>query len=424
MDMANNIWSWEENSTQYSPNPNPFFSLKKPTFLIGLRLASNCQDAGILARVQEWLKKGLQLGIGSQVNTGYGELITKESRLIAFYILNFKLQGQLIHGCQKFTNIHRPYKTDKNSKLKPDTIASAEVRSTAFRSMMRYWFRVFASGVLPLDEVHAIEIKVFGGIKPQPKSKYGYLKVNVLNGKVVHLEPRPYEQGRNDPCGEQTGQLILTLSSETPLDKQESVKSLTKHLVWFLTHMGGIGQGARRPVYSRQTRQYAPWFRGSKISVIDNRDFWLNPEIVSDFQTMFKQRLKNFYAALQQLTDITIDYHNPRQVSDVSSSNWSEAIDRNCQIVVCRGKSNNNKPYALSVLHSSEFNPNGNYNPYLCGKVGKKKEDTKPSPVWIADLGDYQIVTVFGATADPRKRFINELESKTAPNNFAQIFPL
>jgi len=75
MDMANNIWSWKDDSMEYSPNPNPFLSLKEPTFLIGLRLASNCEDEKILEKVKQWLKKGLQLGIGSQVNTGYGQLI-------------------------------------------------------------------------------------------------------------------------------------------------------------------------------------------------------------------------------------------------------------------------------------------------------------------------------------------------------------
>ncbi|MFM6862473.1 MAG: RAMP superfamily CRISPR-associated protein, partial [Dolichospermum sp.] len=39
VDMVNNIWQWDNNTPKYSPNPNPFFSLEKPMFLIGLRLA-------------------------------------------------------------------------------------------------------------------------------------------------------------------------------------------------------------------------------------------------------------------------------------------------------------------------------------------------------------------------------------------------
>ncbi|MFN6237795.1 MAG: type III-B CRISPR module RAMP protein Cmr6, partial [Microcystis sp.] len=61
------------------------------------------------------------------------------------------------------------------------------------------------------------------------------------------------------------------------------------------------------------------------------------------------------------------------------------------------------------------------YDGNLCGKVSG---GAKPSPVWIADLGNYQIVTVFGANLNPRQEFIKQLRSNTSPQNFAQIFPL
>ncbi|MCC5633480.1 RAMP superfamily CRISPR-associated protein [Nostoc sphaeroides CHAB 2801] len=63
VDMANNIWQWEDNSPKYSPNPNPFFSLEKPLFVIGLRLTSGCQDEQILEKVKQWLIAGLQAGV-------------------------------------------------------------------------------------------------------------------------------------------------------------------------------------------------------------------------------------------------------------------------------------------------------------------------------------------------------------------------
>lgn len=76
VDMANNIWNWDGEALKYSPNPNPFFSLKQPTFLIGLRRTTAC-DAQTFDRVRDWLIKGLQSGIGSQVNTGYGGMALK-----------------------------------------------------------------------------------------------------------------------------------------------------------------------------------------------------------------------------------------------------------------------------------------------------------------------------------------------------------
>ena len=430
MDMANNIWSWKDDSTQYSPNPNSFLSLKEPTFLIGLRLASNCQDAEILAQVQEWLLKGLQRGIGSQVNSGYGELKPINDKIhpdnnkngddSGFYRLDFELEGQLIHGYQRFTQWQW---NDRRNEWQMRSAPVAEVRPTAFKSMMRYWFRVLASGVLPINEVQKIEAELFGGINPK---KYGYLQVNILEGKVTQKEPRPNAQGKNDPCGEQRGTLVLSLSSETPKDKQEAVKKLAKHLTWFLADMGGIGQGARRPNYSRKSREYAPWFRGSTFYIDSEEDFWAIPNDVQGFKQQFQQRLRDFYCILDKISETNINTNNLRTVDQVSQNQWIDAADSNCQIFVCAGNEQRGKPHALAILHSDTLKITGKngqreYDGNLCGKVSG---GAKPSPVWIADLGNYQIVTVFGATAAPRKNFVSELKAKTISENFAQIFPL
>ena len=423
MDMANNIWSWKDDSMEYSPNPNPFLSLKEPTFLIGLRLASNCEDEKILEKVKQWLKKGLQLGIGSQVNTGYGQLILsgKNQRLESeFYRLDFELEGQLIHGYQRFTQWQW---NERRNEWQMRSAPVAEVRPTAFKSMLRYWFRVLASGVLPINEVQKIEAELFGGINPK---KYGYLQVNILEGKVTQKEPRTNAQGKNDPCGEQRGTLVLSLSSETPKDKQEDVKKLAKYLLWFLADMGGIGQGARRPNYSRKTREYAPWFRGSTLYIDSEEDFWAIAKDVQGFKQQFQQRLQDFYGILDKISETNINTNNLRTVDQVSQNQWIDAADSNCQIFVCAGNEQRGKPHALAILHSDTLKITGKngqreYDGNLCGKVSG---GAKPSPVWIADLGNYQIVTVFGANLNPRQEFIKQLRSNTSPQNFAQIFPL
>ncbi|GAL93670.1 type III-B CRISPR module RAMP protein Cmr6 [Microcystis aeruginosa] len=434
MDMANNIWSWKDDSMEYSPNPNPFFSLKESTFLIGLRLASNCQDEKILEQVKQWLKKGLQLGIGSQVNSGYGELKpindnihpdnNKNGHDSGFYRLDFELEGQLIHGYQRFTQWQW---NDRRNEWQMRSAPVAEVRPTAFKSMMRYWFRVFASGVLPINEVQEIEAKLFGGINPKkygvqeieaklfgginPK-KYGYLKVNTTETPSHHNN-------------EQHGSVILSLSTETPTSQINSLKKLYKHLLWFIVNMGGIGQGARRPKYKRSSN---PQIRGCTIYINNDEEFWETPNSIQRVQRQFQARLRDFYNSLGQVVGADIDPNNLRTVGQVSQNFWNDVADSNCKILVCKGENSSNKVYALKVLHSPEFNPNGNYNPDLCGKVGRKKEDTKPSPVWIANVGDdhfsCQIVTVFGANLNPRQEFIKQLRSNTSPQNFAQIFPL
>lgn len=421
MDMANNIWNWDGNSLDYRPNPNPFLSLKEPTFLIGLRLASGCKDTEILRQVRDWLIAGLQSGIGSQVNTGYGELIKagKVTPKDEFYHLEFCLKGQLIHGRQKFTRWNW---NDNRQQWQMRGLAEAEVRPVAFKSMLRYWFRMFALGALEPSQVQVWEAKLFGAINPKQR---GWVRVSIVNGRVTQREPRPNYQGKEDACGEQQGTLTLAFSSEAAGDKQEAIAQLFKTLTWMMFHLGGIGQGARRPCYSRKNRDRAPWYRGSTLTSESDEAFWELPDTVTEFRQLFQRRLQDFYTALEKLSGYQINYHSPKSVGDVSRDKWVEAVDKNCNIVVCAGDEDFGKPYALAVLHSQDLKVQDrrgreDYDGNLCGTVGNK---VKPSPVWIADLGNYQVVTVFGATQNPRKIYLEEVKRRTSGANYAQILP-
>lgn len=412
VDMANNIWQWDNNTPQYSPNPNPFFSLEKPIFVIGLRLASNCQDNDILEQVKQWLIKGLQAGVGSQINTGYGQLnpagIGNHKPESEFFRVEFIIKGQLIHGRQKLKDIQQPYRRNRNGNLIPNTINHPEVRPIAFKSMLRYWFRTFALGVLEPTQVQEWENKIFGGINPS--KQYGWLMVRVLEGRIS----QPEAQNKNDNVGKQEGILTLNYSPEITTNQKDHLQKLIKNLTWLMFHLGGIGQGARRPYYSRKNREYAPWWRGSTL-IPDRKDsFWKLPETSKEFQQLFRQKLEAFYQALKAL-GVNFNNRQLKNCGTVRNNQWIEAIDVNSRIIVCSGNEDFGKPYALSVLHSDQFKLNGNYDGNLCGKVGR---EVKPSPVWIADLENYQVVTVFGANADTRKKFLETLQNKV------QIFPL
>lgn len=411
VDIANNIWSWDDQ--QLKPKPNPFFSLKESTFMIGIRRTASCDDDAY-QKIQQWLFAGLQAGIGSQVNTGYGELTRagqgKSSN--QFFQLEFSLEGQLIHGRQKFTRWNW---NDRQQEWQMRGQPDAEVRPVAFKSMLRYWFRAFALGVMLPNEVKTWEATLFGAINPP---RQGCLTVRISQGEVVRTEPRSNIQGKNDPCGEQAG--ILTLNYSCAAADQYSVGELFTNLVWLMFHLGGIGQGARRPCYSRASRDRAPWWRGSTLIPQSEDQFWELPDTVQAFQQRFRQRLQLFYNALAGLTGRSFNLQSLLKVGQTTSDRWMEAVDSNCRIVVCSGTTNNSKPYALSVLHDPALKRNGDYDGNLCGKVFR---EVKPSPVWIADLGDYQVVTVFGATQDPRKKYLQELR-RTSRQNYAQIFPL
>ena len=447
VDMANNIWSWDTAGRDllYSPNPNPFFSLEEATFLIGFRRASQCKPEefeAISGEIKTWLTQGLQSGIGSQVNTGYGSLVRAgQTADPGFFSVNFTLEGQLIHGRQKFTQWQW---NDRRNEWQMRGTPEAEVRPVAFKSMLRYWFRAFALGVLPVGteralttylkaicegqsispppEVKALEALLFGSITPQTR---GWVTFQIHNGKIVQQEARSSGQGKDDPCGEQSGELKLFLSSEAPSQQQKAIQKLMRSLVWLMFHLGGLGQGARRPCYSRKTRERAPWWRGSSLIPDSEDDFWNLPDDVQAFQQLFRQRLQAFYDALGQLSNQNINLNLPRSAGEISKKDWVEAVDSNCRIVVCSGATRYSKPYALAVLHSDELKFNDNYDAALCGTVLGAK--VKPSPVWIADLGDYQVVTIFGITNDsqnPRQRFLKALKSQTESKNYAQIWSL
>jgi CRISPR-associated protein Cmr6 len=428
VDITNNIWQWhEDNSLKYQPNPQTFFSLQEPTFCIGIKPTKNCQPDD-LAKIKNWLISGLKSGLGSQVNTGYGSLILSNPPLSKdnFLAVNFTLKGQLIHSTQKFKNFNQPYQRNR-----PDTYTTEEVRCIAFKSMLRYWFRAFAMGVLPIGntttlknylqafkennntpppaEVRSLEAILFGGITPPTR---GWVKFHISDGKTV-----PSRRERNHyTCGEQSGNLILSYSPEAPQQQQDAIQKLFTNLTWMMFHLGGVGQGARRPCYSRQERHNPtpPWWRGSTLICENEDNFWDLPETIREFQQLFRKRLQGFYSALKQLTAHNINYQQLLTVSEVTQNQWSEAVDHNCHIIVCTGDSNNNKPYALAVLHE-HFKNNIN----VCG------EGATPSPVWIADLEDYQVVTVFGVTQNqnPRYRYLQRLYAGTTRENFAKIFP-
>ena len=141
------------------------------------------------------------------------------------------------------------------------------------------------------------------------------------------------------------------------------------------------------------------------------------PSNLADFQKVFQEQLTDFYAALAVVAGERVNGRLPLTIGTVTEKEWREVADTNCRIVICSGKRDFDKPYALAVLHSFELKQNGDYNGNLCGRTAK------PSPVWIADLGDYQVVTVFGATQNPRQKYLETLRQQTTQQNFVQLWP-
>lgn len=393
LDMANNIWRWTDSDLEYHPNPNPFFSLEKPTLTIGLRLSSHCTDRAVLLQVKEWLIAGLQAGLGSQLNSGYGEMLTPGERtepVDEIIRVAFELQGQLIHGRQDFTE----WWWDGKYKLR--TSPHAEVRPTAFKNMLRYWFRVFARGVLKLDTVQRLEGLLFGSIKPT--RSWGCLKFEILNGKSDEDEDIP----------QQTGKLVIskTLKFHALSEKsQQAITDLIQHLTWITFHIGGIGQGARRPLHSRNNR---PYKRGCQLTAIDGQKTvkWTASKSVHEFTQQLEDKLRMFYETINYLSNDEID-----ELLDIRDyRHWTEAADRQCSIVVCFKERRGNKPFSLAKLHEIARANGQGYNYELCG--GKIDREIRPSPVCIKNTDYYQCIITFSADNPTRKGYIDQLKKE------------
>lgn len=471
VDMANNIWSWDGDRLNYAPNPNPFLSLQEPIFLIGIKAASTVKEDArkeLIGKVMGWLTEGLKNGAGSQVNSGYGYLCENDSSNLptGFLSINFEVRGQLVHGSQKIANLDEPYLA--NGRLNQSPVD--ELRPIAIKSMMRYWFRAFALGKLPATEVREIENKIFGGINPRYR---GYIGVHVYEDKTVY---KPTAQRQGDPHGLQKGKLILVRSKEpleskisNPSDYENAIQTLSKSIIWLMFHLGSVGLGARRPLYSRDRKNgRRPWWRGSRLTMLSNKTFGDLPKSSTEFKTTLRNRVNEFYTALSTICNKNLP-SNLLSIGNASSDIWYEAVDKDCLIfaiqtsvskqadiskAIQRNLSSvviaGTKPSALNTLHgifhslADDYQQNRNSSDRelkrmafqnftkaknLCGHTDKDRiringefQERKaiPSPVWIADLGDYQVVTVFGATQEPRKGFVKKLMNGGA----IQVFPI
>ena len=456
IDIANNIWSWDDEQIKYSPNPNIYFSLQKPTFLIGIIPRIN-DEKGMKAcnQVKKWLIKGLANGAGAQINSGYGLLVTHTKNFSKekiyqlpvpqeLFRVDFCLEGQLVNTYKKLSNPDHPYKwndkigdfdRDKKQQLKLNDQFVSEIRPTAFKSLLRYWFRVLTLGIWDVDKVKTWEAQLFGSIDANYKSQ-GWLKLNVL--EITDLE----EKYKFDNI--QQGVLIFALSSESPHDKREEIKQLFMNLLWIMSFLGGVGLGARRPFHERNG---IPNIRGSSLDIFPSdendqeSDFWRLPSTVNRCQIDFNSKLKQLYQALGKLVNnddqsITIYHLQALENDNVNEHYWVEALDNNCEIWVTFAN-RKKKPHALQILHGYyHLLKDNEYSmaKSLCGGTNVDypqdniKRDVTPSPIWIAnyDISEkvsYQIITVFGADYNPRNEYLERLKKKTKKENIMRIFP-
>lgn len=209
VDMANSLWRWEGDCVRYNSDPHPLLSLEKPEFLIGIVATNRCQNLDELQIVKSWLENALTVGIGSRVSAGYGRSSIISTSNISRHPFSLFTQG--MHGA--FRDV-------------------VEFRPTAVRGMLRYWFRAVALGLYSPQKCKELEKRLFGSI--EPPAKEGSIRIAVeLN------EP---QQGNGNFPWVYEGAIVLESKSNDDLN-------LAQYLLKLASHLGGIGQGARRPLH-------------------------------------------------------------------------------------------------------------------------------------------------------------------------------
>ena len=420
-DMANSIWTWDNNNTpKYKTNPNIFLSLRQPTFVIGLRLV-NGANSTLLEYVRRWLFTGLAQGIGSRVNSGYGVLTVKlqegeekPKKQTPIVKVQFELRGQLPHGRQKFKGWSRSTFQGRENEWQTTGTPISENRPPAFRSMLRYWFRTLALGVLEPSAVKEWELNIFGGIEPE--AKMGMFQLEIINGKVKLDNKQPTSSGQA------TGTLIVRPSYQALRCEQQqtAAQELIKSLTWLMFHLGGVGQGARRPCHKRQNPDIPiPYWRGASLLYKNNNLGWQSLESLDDVQENFESYLNSFYRSLRNLTQLEVTPNHPKTAP--ITGEWAEAVDKKCRIICVEGNIINKKPPALALLHQEASNNRNRYDPQLCGSMNVR------SPIWISRVGSpfndekgfikkgFDVVTIFGIDNPRRQSFLELLTTPEYP---------
>ncbi|MEZ2339581.1 RAMP superfamily CRISPR-associated protein [Microcoleus sp.] len=376
VDMANSLWHWKSNPDRvhYNSDPHPLLSLEKPEFLIGIVRTNRCQNPNDLGTVKNWLKNALSAGIGSRVSAGYGRssIISTSSNISRH---KFSLYTQGMHGA--FRGV-------------------VEFRPTAVRGMLRYWFRAVALGLYSPQECKTLEKRLFGGIEPPATEGNIRIAVELNNNQPSNSNPWVYEGA-------------IVLESKYP----DSLK-LAQYLLKLASHLGGIGQGARRPLHWNNGR-----LRGCHWELTD----FILPAQEQDWRKFFDGLVEAFERV--QRMPVGAGNGDPGTLGDRNQDVLNK--DTSIYLVPCQnlthpkdvrnwsqeGTTSKVRGLALEKLYS-DTNFKGQAkdggNPHVGGAMGT------PSYVVIQsnfpkDKMAYQAVTIFGVNHAARATFAKALPS-------------
>ena len=290
VDVATPQWTWgNDDRVQYGPSPHLMLSMKKVTLKVGITRTS-LGTADDVKTVLSWLQDALIVkGLGSRISAGYGRV---ESSQPLTYPLkaadrplsehSFSLWSQGIYGASS----------------NPQENAH-ELRPTALRGMLRYWFRAVGLGLYSPLDCKKLEGELFGTIEStaqQIRDKVsppqGSLKISLLlNSQTIKNVVLSDSMRGGSGSTNQSIPLYCDKATAVLEARTQAHLTLIQHLFKLAIHCGGIGRGSRRPIHVNDRR-----FRGCYWEPAAKQDVlgWS----VSHWQ-QFLVSLKNAFLAVQ-----------------------------------------------------------------------------------------------------------------------------
>jgi CRISPR-associated protein Cmr6 len=405
-DVVTPQWHWNQEQLYFQPSPHKNLSLEEPEFCIGL-LATQRGSKEDMDLVCKWLRQALQGGLGSRVAAGYGRPKSQnqqetESQLV--YKIPFKLWTGGLYGADPPT---------KKNKYQ----GTPELRPTAFRGILRYWFRAIALALYPPLQVKRLEAELFGGIEVNT----GGNQTSAIRGSIdLWLTDEVYDLISQSPyLYKYEGNICLGVRRQLDRDHLK----LAKNLLQLASHLGGVGRGSRRPLHWNQP----PGWRGCHWELTDERKLHCLRKSWKGLLRSIRDSLLAMETPEAPPHDLSPGQPEKRRQDVLNSSshiflvpcgnlqhpekvkNWKPS-DRNEQEQL-RGE-------ALNLLYEPEFkgaSPQNNAgNSHVGGAVTEGEKLGTPSYVTVASNfapnRAYQAVVVFGATRHrDRRAFCNRL---------------
>lgn len=399
LDIANPQWQWQGNEIKYKTEPHNLLSLHQPALVIGL-MRTKLGSITEVEIVKDWLEKALNhQGLGSRVSTGYGRTSFESNLPHQSRSYEFELWTQGMYGAFPPTS---------------DNLYSgvAEFRPTALRGILRYWLRAFALGIYDNNTAKELEKELFGTI--ETKAIPGSIRIGVKGeGKNQNDNLQPYIY---------TGKIFLESKNKKHLLLVEKILQISSCL-------GGMGRGSRRPLHKFQDHKNQDRLRGcywelTNFELACNQDDWAK----------FLQDLYAEFKAVKPFSQKSLRVSNPGEPKNRNQDVMGQ--DTNIYLVPClkpkmihpkdvknwqqNGANAEVRGQGLNKLYSSddfkgerEVKNENRGNSHVGGNLGTPSYVTIKSNFPFRET-PYQVVTIFGANHEERKKFAKALENDGA----------